>query len=439
MRTFLLTAAFLLVACGTSADLTPAKRSTGTVMGTPAEQMVGASGGTVNAGSLAIQIPAGALAADTAITVTRVSSTAPGGRLAFRLGPDGTTFSSPVTLTFSYAGAEVAGGADEVMGIAWQDTSGVWVMPGEQTRDPANKTVSVKTTHFSDWSLVAGAQLRPPSGRVKVKGSLALVAKQCFVAPLNPAELDRPETVPFFVGINCDDEDIAPLPISVSEWAVNGVAGGSGSTGTISGTELGGATFSAPDTKPSPDQVAVSARADFKPFGKVLLVSNVTIVDDTPRMVATGRYAATNASLAPFVQGDVVDEGVQFTFNFPPGGGTVIPESLGGGGVSNVHDTRSGCMNPTLSGAWDVVTANSVQLLGAGFTVLGTYSHGAVTYGVGEGDCATMSTTQAATTGDFAEAFDFPAELFTSPTPPEQPLTVVDGPWTWTFEKEPMP
>lgn len=62
-----------------------------------------ASGGSVEVpGGPALRIPAGALAADTAITIQESSAAAPPGALtrAYELGPSGTTFAEPVTVTF---------------------------------------------------------------------------------------------------------------------------------------------------------------------------------------------------------------------------------------------------------------------------------------------------------------------------------------------------
>jgi len=61
-----------------------------------------ATGGTVSlSGGAAVQIPAGALASDTTITIQQSTTTAPTGTVGavFDLGPSGTTFSQPVKVT----------------------------------------------------------------------------------------------------------------------------------------------------------------------------------------------------------------------------------------------------------------------------------------------------------------------------------------------------
>jgi alpha-tubulin suppressor-like RCC1 family protein len=69
---------------------------------------IGAAGGSVTAGALQITIPAGALAADTEITVSATGQSAPAGTDArsaiFQLEPDGQTFAVPVTVALTFTG-----------------------------------------------------------------------------------------------------------------------------------------------------------------------------------------------------------------------------------------------------------------------------------------------------------------------------------------------
>lgn len=72
--------------------------------GQPVGTTIGAAGGLVQFGNLVfVEIPAGALAADTELTIAPVEATAPDGLTkvtgGFRFGPDGTTFAEPVAVT----------------------------------------------------------------------------------------------------------------------------------------------------------------------------------------------------------------------------------------------------------------------------------------------------------------------------------------------------
>lgn len=436
-----------LAACGDEEEGVPAapvKREKGTPTGAPVTQVVGAAGGQVSAGRLEVDIPAGALSADTTIVLTPLTSTAPGARGgAWRLEPEGVTFASPVTLRVTWEDSDLRGAAAEVLGIAYQDPSGLWVMPGAQTRDVAAHRVEVKTTHFSDWGFVTTALLRPPLARVKTRESLALVARRCFDQPPEPPDLAHAEQPPYYIGYDCESDarGVIPLPLKVTGWSVNGVEGGNSTTGTISGGSAGTGTFGAPAKKPSPATVAASVRLPTDEYGMVLLVSNITITDGSRLMRATGRYEATTMLSTAVVEGHVVDEGVRFWFNFPStpeSGNTYRFEAMAGGGVTDVHDIRPRCMQPSLSGGWDVLTPTSITSFGGSFGVEGTFSHGEVTHGIdGEGDCTSDVEVEPAEQGAFAEMFSFPVDYFSSAEPPEDPVVLTDGPWKWTFEPEP--
>src|SRR5262245_2521689 len=90
---------FAVVACGTSPTSSPPGSN-----GTHAEQTVGATGGTAvsSDGMLTVTIPEGALSADTIITVEEISSPIAGSiGVTYEIGPTGTQFKNPVTLSFN--------------------------------------------------------------------------------------------------------------------------------------------------------------------------------------------------------------------------------------------------------------------------------------------------------------------------------------------------
>jgi hypothetical protein len=409
----------------------PFAASKGSAMGTPTEVKIPASGGTLTAGALTVTFPTGVFAAETSVTATPITSTAPGHRgQAIRLTPEGTTFSQPVTLTFSYADSDLDGTSPEAMLVAYQHSSGVWAVPGDVTVDTAAHTLSVKTTHFSDWTLVAGVQLRPPSARVKAKGTLTLEARNCFSKAPPDADV---ELAPLLIGYSCDaDEELTPLPVATSDWSVNGTVGGSATTGTVSG-QLSKGTFTAPAKKPTPESVAVSARVDRAGKGKVTVVSNVTITDEEQRISVRAKYSMTGQPLAAFLTGIVTDDGFQFEMPFPLVDGNYTVANQSGGGAGSVMDTRSGCRVPSLGGPWDELLADKVTLTGNYLTVEGNRSAPPITMGVGEGDCASMSMTIPAATTPNGMQVGVPLDFFTSSTAPTAPVTMTQDGWTWTF------
>ena len=255
--------------------------------GESASGSVGNAGGRLDSpdGRLTITVPEGALVGASSVSIQAIANGAPGrAGVGYRLAPEGVSFAKPVQLRFSYSDADIAGSSADALGVAYQQQGGTWRMVSA-TVDKAAKTVTANTTHFSDWSLVKGFQLRPPSATIKPAASQALTLTYCYAPVVGDADL-----MP--IGYDCDssDDGLAPLvPLNqVSNWAVNGAAGGSASLGTVAGGGKG-ATYTAPAKAPQPNTVAVSADVqDAK--GKVMVVANITVADG---WAYTGRYQST--------------------------------------------------------------------------------------------------------------------------------------------------
>jgi hypothetical protein len=104
------------------------------------------AGGTVSLpNGPSVQVPANALAADTLITIRQSTAQPPSGALSaiYSFGPDGTTFTTPVTVTFPVPPGTVA-------------ASIYWTLPGSTTEYASlpttivGTTASAQVTHFSD-------------------------------------------------------------------------------------------------------------------------------------------------------------------------------------------------------------------------------------------------------------------------------------------------
>ena len=142
-------------ACSSSSS-TSSGGGTGTT--TPsATKTVGASGGTVATpdGSLTVTIPAGALSGDTEITIAEINSP-PSDAIgkAYEIGPTGTQFASPVTLSFKYAGANLMGTDPsdlEAATIVGTD----WVALTNDAVDTNAQIASGTTMHLSPYGVHA--------------------------------------------------------------------------------------------------------------------------------------------------------------------------------------------------------------------------------------------------------------------------------------------
>jgi len=253
--------ACLLAACGTS-DPAPALKVAVTPMGTPLgdpiEMLIPASGGSMTSadGAVRIDVPAGALAVDTTLTIQPITNEAPGGTgTAYRLGPDGQTFATPVTLTFA------TDDASSNLGVTYQDATAQWHALKQVTHGA--QSASVQTLHFSDWSTFMGFQLLPHYKAVKTGESVELNVVDCQTKDVGDdlAELQY-ECIP--------DPGFLDL-----KWLINGSDNPPASAGTIS---FGGdtATYTAPTQRPATNPVAVSTHITSH-GASVTLVSNITV------------------------------------------------------------------------------------------------------------------------------------------------------------------
>jgi hypothetical protein len=277
--------------------------------GLPAFAAIGAAGGSLTSsdGRLRMTVPAGAVAADTEFGIQPITATAPGALgPAYRLTPEGTTFAQPVTLRFAYSANEGGANRIEDMAIAKRDAQGHWALPAASL-DATQRTLSVTTTGFSDWSLVGGLQLAPASATVALNKTVALRGIDCGRAV---------ETTPPRMR-ECVNHVVDSELESVA-WSANGVANGNATVGTVSGSSAG--SYTAPAAVPAQNPVAVSAQLRGLPTpGEVSLVSNITVVN------GIGAYSGTFSSRFTSPNGQSqLDANVRFTLSSVEPDGTRI-------------------------------------------------------------------------------------------------------------------
>jgi hypothetical protein len=123
---------------------------------TTMEMVVGPAGGTVTSpDGVQIVVPAGALDSDVVLTVTKMPAPAQGapqevvlaGNL-YELGPEGTTFKSPVTVSFPIVGAPANGHVATLLFSAPKGSSDWTVVPAQVD----GKILRAQTLHFSWWT-----------------------------------------------------------------------------------------------------------------------------------------------------------------------------------------------------------------------------------------------------------------------------------------------
>lgn len=279
----------LLSACGggqvgdTPASPAVHNDSSGQVVGSA---VVGVDGGLVSStdGVITLEIPAGALANDTQITIRSMAEGMTGSALpAYEFEPDGLTFNIPAHLRLT-ATAPAFNAAN--VGLAYADAQGHWRLSSVEAVAHTDDRVEFALPHFSRWSFY----------------------EQWFISPQN-TEVGVNEAVDLGVWfIACDDgssdEDCLLTPLvpnaSVNEWRVNGVLNGSASDGTLENVaaSAAGRRYNAPAQVPAANPVSVSATIDRTAQGQglVLLNSDIRVVADAGWSGAIAFEFASNSN-----------------------------------------------------------------------------------------------------------------------------------------------
>jgi RHS repeat-associated protein len=126
-----------------------------------------------------LDIPAGALSADTTLSITPlaagamapvdqgIKNTTPGPRAGYRMGPPGQRFASPITITLPYDPASLPDGqSDAGLNILWFDTAALrWTALKRVGIDRRNQTVTARTDHFTDF--ITGTVVVPEHPQVE--------------------------------------------------------------------------------------------------------------------------------------------------------------------------------------------------------------------------------------------------------------------------------
>jgi hypothetical protein len=252
----------------------PAVTAVGAALGpVAASKSIGPAGGRLDAPDygLAVVVPPGAFDREHNVGLQPIENHAPGARgSAWRITPEGVVASKPITLEWRPTAAERNGAKH--FRIATQGADGIW-RSASATQDDEG-IVRTTTTHFSDWSLVAGAQLRPGQAEVEVGGTREFSVVICGSGqgPAQPGEQ---------VHYGCESTNSAVLNTG---WSVNGTPDGNATLGSLSGPALDPSqrTYQAPAAVPAQNPVAISVNYTdfFDPQAKTeTLVAHVSVVD----------------------------------------------------------------------------------------------------------------------------------------------------------------
>ncbi len=214
-----------------------------------------------------------------------ISNNGPGGiGDAYRFLPEGLKFASPVTVKFHYNDTVINGTLPQLTHIAYQDSTGEWDIVENNVLDTVAKTLTVTTTHFSDWDIFPDLYVYPGGGDENEKTEIIVNGHEeyyVFYVPTNSAG--------HVTGI---PQDVSSAILN--NWSVNNIVNGNSTYGTITPGNSNSSsgrifcTYSAPAQVPpaGKETVAISASLKnltyldpkFGSFNSLTLTRNVKII-----------------------------------------------------------------------------------------------------------------------------------------------------------------
>ncbi len=344
----------LLSACG-SDEPGPSQKSIvtdrGTAQGNAATSIIGSNGGTLSSadGKLTVTIPSGALPSNTTISIQPISNEGPLGLgMGYRLAPEGISFQQPITLTFTYDEALLDNTHEDFLWIITQADDNSWNAVMKSEVNTSANTVTVTTTHFSDWALARFIDLNlEPASKTVLRGKSVGLKLTGF-------SRDQPQTedelVPL-VPIDPNTDVLRPLTtipaneaqlldFRITGWSLNGASAPvSNNHGSLNASKST-ATYKAPTAKPNTNPVAVSVHLEATQNGTA----------QTTHYTVTSSISVIESDLYVMVKVDgETHEYYQYGFNgsTPPDLNNISIANCGSTGDGGVAITGSFIQNAT--------------------------------------------------------------------------------------------
>ena len=229
----------------------------GTPNGPAVTKSIGPAGGSLASpdGRLTLTVPQNDLTDTVAFTIQPITNKARNGLgLAYRLEPNGKTFTTPLEISVRYDEKDLEGTIPEALSLAYQDKQGAWHAQKSAKLDQSAKTLTVATTHFTDFASLAGLRMSPLEATLHVGESQFIQLLQCK----EPGFWDKLWSRP----VDCS----ASPPGKVS-WKVYGpgtIKNMLSRRQTVAGVTATGLLYTAPAKKPTDNIVYVDLTIDFE-------------------------------------------------------------------------------------------------------------------------------------------------------------------------------
>ena len=314
----------------------------GTPNGPAVTKGIGPAGGSLASpdGRLTLTVPPNALTETVAFTIQPITNKARNGLgLAYRLEPNGKTFTTALEISVHYDEHDLAGTIPEALSLAYQDQKGAWHAQKSAKLDQTARTLTVATTHFTDEAFLARLRMIPPAATLHVGESKVIQLVEC--------------------GEQNFVDKILSRPLKYKEPPQGGVAWSLRGAGTIKVSALWqeerivGVAYTAPAKQPTPNVAWVDLKVKFyfwdqitgeTSTGEKTLSAKITIVNQGYR--ASGKMKTGDT----FFSGVICDLEDSFTietnnpyyssFDFVPSSPTTGAYSFAG--KSNLYGAGGG-------------------------------------------------------------------------------------------------
>jgi len=302
----------------------------GTPVGDNVTKDIGPAGGTLSSpdGKLTLTVPPNAVAGTVAFSIQPITNQAANGLgLAYRLGPDGQTFTTPVDVSIRIEEKDLEGTVPEALSMAYQDKKGAWHAQTSTKIDQSAKTISFATTHFTDVAAWTRLMLRPVEARVRVGRTQDVRLVQCRERGLIDWLLSEPE------------ECTGLSPNATVQWSHQG-------PGSIEESSIKSVVnYRAPARKPADNVAYVHVRTAFgvrnQETGETRLIektltATMTIVDVGYKAIGSSGNIRWSGTVCDFQKPfNILGQAPQLTFVFrltPSADGASGTASVSGGG-----------------------------------------------------------------------------------------------------------
>ena len=173
-------------------DLRPLQLPHGNTTGDIITAVMGNEGGTIKSkdGTLSIEVPPGAIDATTTFSIQEVENVLKSKGRSYRLLPEGLNFKKHVTLTYYYGDIAMEGINPDFLFLAYQDKNGYFYSANQTKGDRQKQTLTVTTTHFSDWTFYAQYDFYFPNDKL-VNGELRLIEGEEAIIELRAMPVDK--------------------------------------------------------------------------------------------------------------------------------------------------------------------------------------------------------------------------------------------------------